>query len=246
MSVAATDIVVYASLNMPDTDSGVNGGAIDVLRRLAFTQIAANDTIQAVSASAADTTQTITVEGRSAAGAVVSSGAVTLTGTTAVNLPALGTVERVLKADLSATCAGIVTVRRTTGAVQIGQIPVGERGFMAPFRKTASDPSVPKTYYVKGFVKNNHATLALLSATIKQNADVSNVITHAVALAVNDSVQAADRLTAPATITFDDADKSIGDLNALAAWGVWLKLSLTAGQGALKSLYVLEAAGQST
>lgn len=246
MSVTATDIIVYASANMPDTDTGTNGGAIDALRRLAFTQISANDTIQAVSTSASDT-QNMTVEGRSAAGAIVTE-TKAMTGTTAITFATLATVERVLKADLASNAIGTVTVRRTTGPVTLATIPIGERGFLAPFRKTASDPSTTKTYYVKGFVKNTHATLSLLSAVINQSADPSAKITHAVSLAVNDSVSAADRVTAPATITFDDTSKAVPgtDLAAGAAIGVWLKLSLSAGDAAIKSTYTLEAAGQST
>lgn len=57
-------------------------------------------------------------------------------------------------------------------------IPVGERGFMALFRKAASDPSVTKNYYTKIFLRNNHATLSLLTATVKQNADPAARITR--------------------------------------------------------------------
>src|SRR4051812_2570691 len=110
MAIAATDLIAYASANMPDVDTGTNGGAIDTLRRIAFTQIAANDTIQALSSSSSDTTQTVTVEGRNAAGVIVSE-TKTLTGTTAITFSTMSTVERVLKAELSATAVGTVTIR---------------------------------------------------------------------------------------------------------------------------------------
>lgn len=236
---------------MPDTDAGTNGGAIDTLRRTVFTQIAANDTIQAISTSASDT-QNITVEGRSAAGAVVTE-TKAMTGTTAITFSSLATVERILKADLASNAVGTVTVRRTTGAVTIGVIPVGERGFMALFRKCASDPSVQKNYYSKIFLKNNHATLSLLSATVTQSADPSARITHLLASAVNDSATQTDRVTAPAVAntqdpdTFDDTAKTVPgtDLAATAAIGVWLRLQLNAADAPFRSTYDIQIAGQS-
>lgn len=253
MSVVASELIVYAAASMPDTDAGVNGGAIDPLRRLAFTQISANDDIEAVSSAAGDTTQTVTVEGRNAAGAIVSE-TKTLTGTTAVIFSTIGVIERVLKVEMSATAAGTVTIRRSPAGATLATIPIGERGFLAPFRKCASDPSVLKNYYCKCFVKNTNATLALLSAVVKQNADPSGKITHLLASAVNDSATAADRLTAPSAAntldpdTFDDTDKNVPgtDLAAGAAIGVWLRLQLAAGDAALKSTYTLEINGQST
>jgi hypothetical protein len=252
MPIAATDIVVYASASMPDADTGANGGAIDPLRRIAFTQPAANDTVQVVSTAAGDT-QTITVEGRNAAGGIVTE-TKALTGVTPITLSVLGTIERVLKAELASNAIGIVTVKRTTGGAVIGTIPVGERGFMGLFRKAASDPSVTKNYYTKVFVKNIHGSLSLLSALIKQNADPDARVNHLLATAINDSATAADRVTAPSAAntqdpdTFDDTDKAVPgtDLAAGAAIGVWMRLQLPAGDAAHKSTYTLEVAGQST
>jgi hypothetical protein len=252
MPIASTDLIAYAAASMPDTDAGTNGGAIDALRRIAFTQIAANDTIQAVSSAAGDTTQTVTIEGRNAAGSVVTE-TKTLTGTTAITLSTMGTVERVLKAELSATCVGTITIRRTTGPVTLATIPIGERGFMALFRKAASDPSVQKDYYTKIFLKNAHATLSLLAATVKQSADPDARIMHLLATAVGDSATAADRLTVPATSatqdpdTFDDTDKAVPgtDLAAGAAIGVWLRLRLPAADAPHRSTYDISLSGQS-
>jgi hypothetical protein len=169
MSIVASELVAYASANMPDVDTGTNGGAIDTTRRIDFVQIAANDTIQAVSTSASDT-QNLTITARNAAGAIVTE-TKAMTGTTAITFSTMGTVERVLQAELASAAIGTITVRRTTGPVTLRTIAVGERGFMALFRKTASDPSVQKDYYTKIFLKNTNATLSLLSALVKQSAD---------------------------------------------------------------------------
>jgi hypothetical protein len=55
MSIVATELIVYASANIPDVDTGTNGGAIDTKRRFVFTQMAANDTVEVISTSASDT-----------------------------------------------------------------------------------------------------------------------------------------------------------------------------------------------
>lgn len=249
----AADLAFFASANMPDTDAGTpNGGAIDLLRRVAFAQIAANDTIQALSSSAADTTQTVTVEGRSAAGSIVTE-TKTLTGTTAITFSTLATVERVLKVELSATCAGTVTIRRTTGAVLIATIPIAERGFMALFRKAASDPVSIKNYYTKVFARNGHATQALLAAQVAQSADPDARVNHLLSATVGDATTSTNRVTAPAAVdtqdpdTFDDTTKSVPgtDLAAVTAIGVWLRLQLPAADAPHRTTYDLQLSGSS-
>lgn len=245
MAVVSSDLVFYASDAVPDVDTGTSGGAIDTLRRLDFTQMSANDTIQALSSSAGDTTQTVTIEGRNAVGGIVTE-TKTLTGVTPIMFSTLGVVERILKVELSATCAGSVTVRRSTGAVTVRVIPAGERGFMAAFRKTVSSPTVETVYYVKGFWKNTHATLSALSATVKQSADPSGVVTHALDATVNASTSTTNRKTAPA-LTFNDTDKVVPgtDLAAGSRIGVWFKLTVAAASAPFKSSYTSEIAFQS-
>lgn len=252
MSISSSELVAYASANMPDTDSGTNGGAIDTKRRVDFTQMAANDTIQAVSSSASDT-QNVTVTARNAAGSIVTE-TKALTGTTAITFSTLGTVERVLQVELASDAVGTITVRRTTGPTTIRTIPVGERGFMALFRKTSSNPSSTVNYYSKVFLKNTNGTLSLLSATVKQNADPDARVTHLLATAVDDTATSTNRITAPATSatqdpdTFDDTDKTVPgtDLAAGSAIGVWLRLQLPAGDAAHRTTYTVELSGSST
>ena len=251
MPIASTDLIWYASANMPDADSGTNGGAIDPLRRMDFTQLAANDDIEVISSAAGDT-QNCTIVGRNAAGQIVSETAA-LTGTTAKIFATLGVIERVLSVELASAAVGTITVRRSVAGATLRTIPVGERGFMALFRKAASDPSAQKDYYVKTFWKNAHATLSLLGATVEQSADPDARITHLLANAVNDSATAADRLTAPAAgntqdpDTFDDNAKSVPgtDLAAGAAIGVWLRLRLPTADPPHRTTYDSRISGQS-
>jgi hypothetical protein len=233
MPVANTDLVVYASANMPDVDTGTNGGAIDPLRRVAFTQIAANDDVEVLSSSASDTTQTVTVTARSIGGSIVSE-TKTLTGTTAAIFSTIGVVERILKVEMSATAAGVVTLRRSVAGATVGTIPIGERGFMALFINAAADASggASRDFYRKVFVKNTHATLSLLAAAIAQSADADARITHALETSINGTATQTDRRTAPAGgLTFDDTSKNVvgTDLAAGAAQGGWYKLTLPAG-----------------
>lgn len=253
MPVAAADLVLYNAAAMVDADTGAQGGAIDTLRRPDFTQIAADDDIEAVSTAAGDTTQTLTIEARKADGTVVSE-TKTLTGTTAIVFSTIGVVERVLKAELSATCAGTITVRRSVAGATLRVIPIGERGFVMPFRKCSSDPSVQKDYFAKLFWKNTHATLALLGATVKQNADPTGFVTHLLAATTGDTATSTNRVTAPAAAdtqdpdTFDDTDKAVPgtDLAAGGTIGVWLRLRLPAATAPQRSTYTSELAGSTT
>ena len=252
MPIATTDLGVFASANMPDTDAATNGGAIDLLRRMDFTQIAANDDIEIVSTAAGDT-QNATITARNATGSIVTETRA-LTGTTAVIFSTIGVVERVLQVELASVAIGTITVRRSVAGATLRTIPIGERGFMAVFRKTASDPSVQKDYYTKIFLRNGHATLSLLGAMVKQTADPDVRITHLLAAAVNDTATVANRVTAPAMAdtqdpdTFDDLDKAVPgtDLAALSAIGVWLRLRLPAADLPHRTTYTIELSGQST
>lgn len=244
MPIVSTDLVLFASANVPDSDSGTSGGAIDLLRRFDYAQIAATDNVEVVSDGS--DTRNITIEGRLANGQFASE-VIALNGTTPAT--SANQYERVLKAELaSADGSRTVTVRRATGDTLIRTIPPTERGFMAFFRRTASDPSVQKDYYIKGFWKNTHGTLTLTSAVVKQNADPDARITHALAASLDDSGSVANRVTSPG-LTFNDTDKNVPNsqnLTAGAAIGTWFNLTLPAGDSPHKTTYTSELAGQTT
>lgn len=245
MSIVASELVIYNSANMPESNSGTSGGAIDAARRPDFSQIAATDKIEVLSSQAGDTTQTVTLRGRKADGSIVSE-TLTLTGVTAV--ATTNSYERLLKAELSATCTGNVTVRRQTGPATLRVIPAGERGFFAVFHEEASDPSTQKDYYMKVFIKNTNGSLALTSSVVKENADPLGDITFALAASLDDSGSVADRTTSPG-LTFNSSDKNVPNSQSLSsgsAIGVWLNLTLAAAAAAAKSTYTLEIDGNTT
>lgn len=245
MSIAASDIVFYNSAAMTVDSTTTTGGAIDPLRRPDYTQISSAEKVDIHSSSAGDTSQTVTLTGRKVDGSVASE-TLTLNGVTTVN--GANTYERILKVELSATCAGTVTIVGHTSATTFRVIPVGERGFQAVFQQLASDPSLQTDWFEKIFIKNTNGSLALTSSVVKENADPSNVITFALAAALDDTATVTNRVTSPA-LTFNGSNKNVPNsqnLSAGSAIGVWLDLTLAAGNAALKTTWTGEIDGNTT
>lgn len=64
MSVVPSDLVVYGSANMPETDGATVGGAVDFTKRVAFYDLTPAGTVDMVSSSASDTATKLSVAGR--------------------------------------------------------------------------------------------------------------------------------------------------------------------------------------
>jgi hypothetical protein len=111
MSVKQSDIKIYGSNNMQESDAGLQGGAIDTTRKVVFDDLSAADTLDMVS-SAASTTGLV-VYGRNAAGQLISESG-NLNGTTIVNLSS--TFERILKVVKNDTTGTDVAVYRNTAS----------------------------------------------------------------------------------------------------------------------------------
>lgn len=247
MPVATTDLVAYCAVDHPSDDTSQVGGAIDTNVRVEFTDLAANDDVEVISTSASDT-MNATLVGRNAAGELVQE-TKALTGTTAAVFSTAGVLERVESLILASDAVGTVTVRRSVAGATIATIPVGERGFRRLFINAVSSPDSTKDYYEKFFFRNNHATLALLSAAISESADPTTLITFAIGTAVNDSVTSTNRLTVPASgvTAFDNTAKNVPGTNlaAGAAIAVWVKLSLAQNNAPNKSTWTAQIAGSS-
>lgn len=250
MSVTAAEIIYYGSASMPEDSSTTCGGAIDtttyVIPDSASLFNTLNDTVNYVSSNSGDTTQTVTTYGRNSAGSIVSE-TKSLNGTT----PVAGTTtfERLLKIVISASHAGTVTVTRNTGGTTIGTLPTGILTLRRPFYNVSSDASggSSRDYYEKLFSKNTDSTLALLAAQVAETANPSGKITFALATSVNDSESTANNLTAPASVSsFNTTTKNVPgtDLAGGSAIGIWLKLTLAAGDTADKSTVTLQTTGQ--
>lgn len=115
MSVYQSEIIFYGTANMPETDTGTIGGAVDLTRRIGFVDPAAASLFDVVSSSGSDTATKIAAYGRSSTG-LIQTETLTLNGTTKV----AGTLsqQRLLYAALSgATANGPVANPGGTSAV---------------------------------------------------------------------------------------------------------------------------------
>ncbi len=253
MSVAGTDLIYYGAANIAEDDVSTQGGAIATTVRYIFDSSSLantlNDTVEILSSAVGDTSQTVTITGRSAGGSIVTD-TLSLNGTTVVN--GVVTFLRIMKIVVSGAHTGTITVRKATGDTVIASIETGVLQIRKPFYNVSSDASggSSRDFYEKIFIKNTHGSLNLLSAVISEQADPSAVITFDLEDAVDDNNSVASRLnTAPTGMlgTFTGAAKNVPgtDLASGSAIGIWLKLTLPAGNAAILDTYTLRVAGSS-
>lgn len=248
MAIVASDLVAYGSASMPDDDTPTGiGGAIALTKRVVFTDISANDEVEALSSNAGDTTQTITFYGRDAAGNIVSE-AETLNGVTPVVTAQV--FASILKITLSAAAVGTVTVRKESDDVTIATFAPGETEIRRPFYDASAEASggATRTYYEKIFLKNNHGSLALTAATVAETADPSTNVAFALEASLDgtDTNGAGARQTHTGGYTFNSTTKNVANsqsLTAEAAQGVWLQLTLADGEAALNTSFTMQLAG---
>ncbi len=247
MPIAASDLILYASVNTPEDDVATSGGAIDALRRLDFTQIAADDDVEVLSDSASDTTQNVEVDARNLAGAIVTESVGPLTGTTAIIFSTIGVIERILKCEMDATAVGNVELRRSVAGPSVRIIPIGERGFEIFFYDSASE-SGSTIRYQKAFYLNNHGTLTLNNAQVQITADPEAVMDFALGTAKDDTETTTDRTVAPSAVSaFNDTQKSVPGttLEAASRIAVWIRMQLIADDTPKRNTFTLELTGTS-
>lgn len=245
MPIAASDLKVFQSANMPENDTGTSGGAIATAGRVEFTDIAATDTTTVISDTAGDV-RTVTITGRNTAGAIVSE-ALVLNGTTRVT--GSTAFERILKIVLSASDASkTVTVTRNNSATFTVIATLGPN--ITSTRRLfydCSSESGTTIRYEKEFWKNTHGTLTLNSAIVKLTADPQARVRIGLATAKDDTGSVANRKTAPGSVTFVDDNVSASvpgnTLEAASAIGVWIELNLPANDTAFKNTFTTQLSG---
>lgn len=250
MSVTADQLVAYGSQTMPDDDSVTEiGGGIDTSKRVVFTPLSANDSLNVVSTDSGDS-QDVTITGRNDQGQIVSE-TLALNGTTTVS--GSQTFERILKATLSATAAGTVTISEASGGTTLVTFNPGELEIRRPFYAAQAEDSsgAQRTYYEKIFIRNDNSSTALTSASIAENSDPSGNVAfdlEGVLNGTDTNGTGNDRQVAPSGYTFDSNEKSVagGDLTATDAQGVWMELTLPAGEPPTKTDYTLRTSGSTT
>ena len=118
-ALAGTDLLIYASANMPTNDTGTSGGAIDETKRVTFGKLLVTGAVDIQSSNSGDTTQTVTVYGQDSTGADVNE-VLALNGLTVViGAQAFATVDRIV---VSAAHVGTITVRRATALETIAAV----------------------------------------------------------------------------------------------------------------------------
>ena len=250
MSIVASELLLYGSLNMPTDDSTTAGGGIDTATRMIFDDATlANSVgpapIAALSTSAGDTGG-LTIYGRDAGGALVSD-VITLAGTAPVT--GSQTFDRVLM--VSGSHAGILTVRKGAAPqTTLATMEVGVNVIRRPFYNVVADAAggANKSFYEKVFLKNNNATLTLTSASVSGSSSGLNTITDiAIESGLGGTQSVANRLTAPTGVdSFSDANHAIGNLPATGTQAIWVKLDLTAGASPQLGTYNISILGNTT
>jgi len=250
MPITAADIKFYGSAVMAELDTTPNqGGAIATSIKMLFIDISTTDNVTIISSAAGDTTQTVTIFGRDASGAIVSE-ALSLNGVSRVVGAQL--FERILKVVINAAHTGTVTVTRDNGPTytEIASMPTGILQVRRPFYNVSADVDggSTRTFYEKIFIKNEHATSALLNAVIQELSDPTGNITFDLETPVDGTNTSSNRITTPVSGmlgSFDNNNKSVPGTNLAAgsAIGVWLLLTLPDGSAPAKSTYTFRVNG---
>jgi len=251
MSIVASELIPYCAINRPTDDVSTGGGSLADTTAAAvgnkgvrpnFTQWSANAVITFQSTAAGDTA-TATINGRATTGAI-NSDSFAMTGVT----EKVGTItfERILDFSIGAVAVGTITVRQAAGGTTRYTIPIGEVGASALFKRSASGGGI-LIRYDKVFWKNTNASLTLNSAAVMLTADPDARIRIGVHTAKGDSATIANRLTAPAGVSFVDDSVSqnvpTGTLAAAENIGVWIEENLPANDPPHRTTFTLQLSG---
>jgi len=138
MSVLPSDIVVYGSAHMPETDGAAIGGAVDFTRRVAFYDITPAGSVDVISSSLDDTATTIAYSGRDSTGSVQSQ-ALTLNGQSWVT--GSQSLERLLCAALSGANAN-GPLADPSGTPAVGDVALAAHSCVLPAGAVTTDATV--------------------------------------------------------------------------------------------------------
>jgi hypothetical protein len=269
MPVEASDIIVYGSTNMPEGDTSTSGGGINRTIKILsqdMSDIGGADTLDIVSDNAGDTTQEVVITGRDASGIIITD-TYSLNGTTPV--AGTETFSRILKIVVDGSYTGTLTVSENSGSVELTTLegtadaPGGTAVLQVkrPFYNAVAEPSTgsAKVFYEKVFIANTNESLALLNAAIELTDDGSgDNVDFDLDATVNGISSVSNRLTEPsdaATLgdpTWNDSLKNVpgGNLGDRTTGtsdriGVWMRLSLAAGQAPANTSITFSVTGSS-
>jgi hypothetical protein len=138
MSVLPSDIVVYGSADMPESDGTTIGGAVDFTRRVGFYDIAPAGSVDVISSSLSDTATTIAYSGRDSTGAAQSQ-ILTLNGQSWVT--GSQSLERLLCAALSGASAN-GPLADPGGTPAVGDVALAAHSCVLPAGAVTTDATV--------------------------------------------------------------------------------------------------------
>jgi hypothetical protein len=250
MPVVATELVTFASLNMPQNDTATSGGGIDVLTIMHFIE-PAGTTAHRVRFSASGAARNVTITGRLANG-VTSMETRAVTDTT--NITYTDVLERLLKVETAAPADARAIIVETAAGVAIATIPAQSLNLKRMFYDSASTGS-PTLRYEKFFWKNNNTATALNAAIVTGVSDSTSTLDFAFDLTRNSTLSTPNRLTAPTGIVTWIVEATPTAIPGLLLTesaaadnniGIWLRLSLSASQAGAIGTYVTRLAGTTT
>ena len=120
MSVTPNNLVAYGSVNMPEADGVIVGGAVDLTISVAFYDISPSGAVDWVSSSASDTATKAQIAGRDTTGAIQTPAAITLNGRTPVT--GSQTFERLLYGIITGAVAGSFPLANPGGTPAVGDV----------------------------------------------------------------------------------------------------------------------------
>jgi hypothetical protein len=251
MPIVAADLKAFLPVNRPEDDTVTAGGIIQDEDHASggakpeFTDIAADDDLEAVSDGA--DTRTLTITARDAGGAIVSE-ALALNGTSAVVFSTMGVVERFMKGVLG-TLDGTrtVTIRRSVGGATVATLGPNVTEAKRMFYDNAS-AGTQQINFELIYLKNDHATLDLTNAKVQITVDTEGVIRQGIHTAKGSAGTITNRATAPGggvTFVADSTQQSVPTtiLAAQEHIGVWIEQDLAIDYAAFKSTFTVELAG---
>jgi hypothetical protein len=138
MSVLPSDIVVYGSADMPETDGATIGGAVDFTRRVAFYDVGPTGSVDVISSASSDTATKIVYSGRDSAGTIQSQ-TLTLNGQSWVT--GSQSLERLLCGALSGASAK-GPLANPGGPPAVGDVALAAHGCVLPPGAATTDATI--------------------------------------------------------------------------------------------------------
>lgn len=122
MSVWPMEVILYGSVNMTEADGATIGGAVDLTRRITFSDMTATTTVDVVSSSASDTATRAVIGGRDASGILQTPAFTTLTGQTKLTMGATNFQRLLYGAISGASATG--PLANPAGTAAVGDVAI--------------------------------------------------------------------------------------------------------------------------